>query len=199
LDARDIALIAVFAGITAALGFLPPIYVPISPAPITAQTLGVMLAGAVLGPLRGFLSQLLFQVLAIIGLPILSGGRTGLVSLASATSGFFIAFSLAALLIGWATYRFCSPYVWWKGIIINAVFGIVFVYILGITGMLLLTKLSLGGAILANTPYLLGDSAKAVLAAFIAKGVHAALPNLMPLRHPTADVPANNAVPAKTV
>ena len=35
--ARDLALIAVFAGVTAALGLIPPLYVPISPVPISVN------------------------------------------------------------------------------------------------------------------------------------------------------------------
>jgi biotin transporter BioY len=49
---RDLAYIALFAALTAVLGLLPAILVPAVPVPITAQTLGVMLAGAVLGAPR---------------------------------------------------------------------------------------------------------------------------------------------------
>jgi biotin transport system substrate-specific component len=181
LAARDIALVAVFAGVTAALGFVPPFYLPISPTPITAQTLGVMLAGAVLGWRLGFLSQLLLQTLVIIGLPLLSGGRGGLAVLANVTVGFFLAFSLAALLIGWATERVNrEPYLWWKGVIIHVLFGLLFVYVLGVIGMMIVAELSLGKAIVAGViPYLPGDALKAVIAAFIAAGVHKAYPGLL--------------------
>jgi biotin transport system substrate-specific component len=182
VGARDIALIAVFAGVTAALGALPPIYVPISPVPITAQTLGVILAGAILGPVRGGLSQLLFQALVLVGLPLLSGGRGGIVVLSGVTAGFFLSWSLAALLIGWTTYRFSNPYSVWKGIIINVVFGIVFIYAVGIVGMMLIGKLTFVKALVGNLPFLIGDGIKVVLVALIAKGVHTALPDLMPAR-----------------
>ncbi|MDR2619722.1 MAG: biotin transporter BioY [Propionibacteriaceae bacterium] len=181
LSARDIALAAVFAGVTAALGFIPAIPIPLSPVPITAQTLGVMIAGAVLGWKLGFLSQLLFQALVLIGLPLLSGGRGGLAVLSGATVGFFLAFSLAALLIGWATQRFNKePYAWWKGIIIHVIFGMFFVDIIGIAGMMVIAKLSLGKAIVAGVvPYLVGDTLKAAIAALIAAGVHKAYPGLL--------------------
>ena len=51
--------------------------IQVGPVPITAQTLGVMLAGSILGARRGFLSQLLFLVLVAIGLPVLPGRRRG--------------------------------------------------------------------------------------------------------------------------
>ena len=75
MKTRDLAYIALFAAITAVLGLLPAVPVPAVPVPITAQTLGVMLAGAVLGARRGFLALLLFLALVAIGLPLLAGGR----------------------------------------------------------------------------------------------------------------------------
>lgn len=70
---REIALIALFAALTAALGLMPPISLGFG-VPITAQTLGVMLSGAVLGARRGALAMLLLLLLIALGLPLLSGG-----------------------------------------------------------------------------------------------------------------------------
>ena len=66
MKTRDLVLIALFAAIIVALGLLPPIAVPLIPVPITAQSLGVMLAGAILGAKRGTLA------VALAGL-VLSG------------------------------------------------------------------------------------------------------------------------------
>jgi biotin transport system substrate-specific component len=49
---RNIAQVALFAAMIAALGLVPQISLGFG-VPITAQTLGVMLAGAVLGARRG--------------------------------------------------------------------------------------------------------------------------------------------------
>ena len=49
----SLAKIAVMAALIAVMGAMPGIPVPGIPAPITLQTLGVMLAGLVLGPWRG--------------------------------------------------------------------------------------------------------------------------------------------------
>ena len=53
--AADLALIAVFAALIAAFSLTPAIPIGIG-VPITLQTLAVVLAGLVLGPLRGFLA-----------------------------------------------------------------------------------------------------------------------------------------------
>ncbi|HEY7811867.1 MAG TPA: hypothetical protein VIC62_01435, partial [Nakamurella sp.] len=47
--ARDLAQIAVFAALIAALGLPGTLYLGSTAVPITLQTLGVMLAGAILG------------------------------------------------------------------------------------------------------------------------------------------------------
>ena len=74
---RNVSLIALFAALIAVLGLVPRIEL-ISGVPITAQSLGIMLCGTVLGARRGALAVLLFLLLVAIGLPILSGGRGGL-------------------------------------------------------------------------------------------------------------------------
>ena len=68
----DLVLVAMFAALTAVLGLIPPITVGILPVPITLQTLAVMLAGALLGPWRGALSQVLLIALVAAGLPLLA-------------------------------------------------------------------------------------------------------------------------------
>ena len=76
LPARDLAQIAIFAALIAALGLPGPLN--IGPVPITMQTLGVMFAGAILGPRKGTLAVLLFLVLTAVGLPLLAGARGGI-------------------------------------------------------------------------------------------------------------------------
>lgn len=77
METRDIVFIALFAAIMAALAVFPPITLPVVGVPITAQSLGAMLAGGVLGATRGGLSMILFLLLVAIGLPLLPGGRGG--------------------------------------------------------------------------------------------------------------------------
>lgn len=181
-SSRDIALVAIFAGITAALGLIPPIATPFSTAPITAQSLGVMLAGSILGARKGAASQLLFLVLVAIGLPLLAGGRGGLGQFATHSVGFLIGFVVVAYLIGLATEKVGAPYRFLPGLIINIVGGLIVMYALGIIGMMLVTGMDLVAAIIAITPYLVGGAIKVVLAAAIAQGVHRSYPGLLPRR-----------------
>ncbi len=177
--ARDIAIIAVFAAITAALGLLPAIYLPVSPVPITAQTFGVILAGAVVGGRRAGASQLLFLALVALGLPLLAGGRGGIGVFVSPTVGFLIAFPTVAGLIGWATERVGAPYRLLPGLVVNTAFGIGVMYLFGWVGMMATTHLAPWAAIVALAPFLIGDALKVVIATLTAKGVHASYPGLL--------------------
>lgn len=179
-SATGLALIAVFVGIIAALGLVPAIAIPGVAVPITLQTLGVMLAGAVLGRWRGAAAVLVFLLLVAIGLPLLAGGRGGLGVFFSPSAGFLIGFPIAAFVIGWLTERLDTPRSLAKGIAVNVLGGIVVLYAFGIAGMAIVLHLSPVQAGTAALVFLPGDVAKAVVAALVARGVHQALPGLLP-------------------
>ena len=182
LSARDLALTTTFAGVMAALGAVPAFTPGAFPVPITAQSMGPMLAGAIIGRQRGAASQLLFLALVALGLPLLAGGRGGLSAFAGPSVGYIVGFPVSAWVVGWLTERYGAPYsvVW--GVIANALGGIVVLYALGIPGTAWRAHISLTAAITGSGWFILGDCAKTVLAALVARGVHAAYPGLLPMR-----------------
>lgn len=180
--ARDAALIAVFAGFVAALGVVPAFQPPGFSVPITAQSLGVMLAGAILGARRGFAALALFLVLVAVGLPLLAGGRGGLGVFFTPSVGFLLAWPLTAYVIGWLTERGGSTYRLPWGIVANIVGGIVVLYAAGIAGIAAVAGISVWAATVSTWIFIPGDLVKAVLAAVIARGVHAAYPGLISAR-----------------
>ena len=187
--ARDLALVAVFAGVIAALGLVPAVFVPGFPAPITLQSMGVVLAGAVLGARRGFLSVVLFLALVAIGLPLLSGGRGGFAVFTTPYAGFLWAFPFAALVVGWLTERRGAPYQVRWGIPFNLV-GSLVLYLGGWLSLMTLGGNAPVAALALLVIYIPGDLVKMVVAALVARGVHAALPDLLPTRR-TADEPVD--------
>jgi biotin transport system substrate-specific component len=147
--------------------------------PITAQSLGVMLAGSVLGARRGGLALVLFLVLVATGLPLLAGGRGGLGVFAGPSAGFLLAWPVAAYVVGWLSERAGPTYKLHWGIVANLVGGIVVVYAGGIAGMAAVLGLSVPAAAVATWIYIPGDAVKVVIAALVARGVHAAYPGLL--------------------
>jgi biotin transport system substrate-specific component len=179
LTSRDLALIAMFAAVVAALGLVPAFTPPGFSVPITAQSLGVMLAGAILGARRGGLSLVLFLALVAVGLPLLAGGRGGLGVFVGPSVGFLIGYPVAAYVVGWLTERAGPTYKLHWGIVANFVGGVVVLYLLGIAGMAVVLGITPWAATVASWIYLPGDVVKVVVAAVVARGVHAAYPGLL--------------------
>ncbi|MDV3125887.1 biotin transporter BioY [Mycobacterium sp. 21AC1] len=175
----DLTQAAVFAALIAALGLPGTMTIGPTGVPITLQTLGVMLAGSILGARKGAFAVGLFAILALAGLPILAGGRTGLVSLASPTAGFFVGWLPAVLLIGACTAVMMPRYSVLWGIVINVVGGMAVIYVFGTIGLMLRTDMSWWAALSTNGIYVVGDIAKAVMTAFVAAQVHRARPGLI--------------------
>lgn len=179
ISARDMAQIAVFAALLAALGLPGAITVGFSGVPITLQTLGVILAGAILGARKGTAAVVVFIALTLIGLPLLSGGRTGLTALAGPSAGYLIGWIPAAFVIGLLTARILPKYPIVLGLAINALGAIVIIYIFGTIGLLLRTDIGVWGAISTNFAFIPGDLVKVVIGAVVAKSVHRAYPGLI--------------------
>jgi biotin transport system substrate-specific component len=73
---------------------------PFTPVPLTGSTLGVLLAGALLGPRRGAAAAGLYLMQGGIGLPFFAGGAAGWACLAGPTGGYLIGFIPGAWLAG---------------------------------------------------------------------------------------------------
>lgn len=153
-----------FTAFTAVFGLLPPIPIPFIPVPITLQTFGVMLTGALLGSKKGFLSILLLVALIAIGIPLLSGGRGGLGVLTAPGGGYILSWPLAAFMIGWFTERL-NHYSMRNLIFINVVGGILFIYLCGSLWFSFTTDLPFPQSFIANLAFLPGDAVKVVLTA----------------------------------
>lgn len=175
----DLTQAAVFAALIAALGLPGTITIGSSGVPITLQTLGVMLAGAILGPRKGTLAVVIFMILAIAGLPILSGGRNGLTSLSSPTGGYFVGFLPSVIVIGALTALMMPRYrvVW--GIVITLVGGLAVPYLCGAIGLVIRSDIGFWAALGTNGTFVLGDAVKAVLTALVASQVHRGRPGLI--------------------
>ncbi|AZG44935.1 biotin transporter BioY [Gordonia insulae] len=183
LSVADLTQAAVFAALIAALGLPGTINIGSAGVPITFQSLGVMLAGAVLGPKKGTLAVGIFMVLAIAGLPILSGGRTGVTALSSPTAGFFIGFLPAVIVIGLLTAMMMPRYRVLWGIVINLLGGMVVLYACGSIGLMIRSDMTLWAAVATNGTFVIGDAVKAVVTALVAAQVHRGWPGLItPLR-----------------
>jgi biotin transport system substrate-specific component len=176
LETRDLTRIVVFAAILAVLGIPGAITVLGGPVPITAQTLGVMLAGAVLGPWRGAASVVVFLVLTLAGLPLLSGGRGGAGVFVGPSAGFLIGWILGAFVVGLLARFRGRPPAWWRAALGCFIGGALAVYAVGIPVQAAVTRLPLGHTALSTTVFLPGDLLKAVVATILTMALWRAYP-----------------------
>ena len=97
---RTLLLLATLIALFAALTFVGAnIVIPLEPVPVTMQTLFVLLAGAMIGGVRGSLSQTLYVGAGAAGLPIYAGGLSGWAIVAGPTGGYLAAFIVAPIIV----------------------------------------------------------------------------------------------------
>lgn len=101
---EELALIAL-ANICLVLSAQTAVRLPFTPVPITAQTLAVLMAGALLGRRRGALAVLAYLAEGAAGLPVFAGGAGGLPYMLGPTGGYLAGFLLAAYVAGWLKER----------------------------------------------------------------------------------------------
>lgn len=189
MKTKDIVLVALFTALIIALSLVPPIPMPLVPVPLTLQTFGVMLAGLILGPTRAGLVLLLYVMIALLGLPVLPGGRAGLAVLAGPTAGFLLGMIPGAVLTGWLALvlnrdskletdsssreALQSNPKWQIARYALAAMagGVVLVYAIGIPWLALVTKMGLTKACWAMVVFLPGDLLKALVAAVVAQRI----------------------------
>jgi biotin transport system substrate-specific component len=92
---RDLVLAGLFAALTAVGAFLR---IPLEPVPFTLQPLVVLLAGAILTPRAALMSQLVYLVVGLMGLPVFARGG-GPAYILQPTFGFLIGFAVGAWVI----------------------------------------------------------------------------------------------------
>lgn len=180
MQIKDLVQISLFAALMAALALFPPITIPALGVPITAQSMGVMFAGGILGARRGVLSITLFLVLVAIGLPLLSGGRGGIGVFAGPTAGFMFGWALGACVVGFLTERYWLQLTAIKAFGICAIGGIGIVYLLGIPWLSVSASLPFDKALFGSVVFIPGDFIKAAIAAAVIMGVKRAYPLISP-------------------
>lgn len=172
---RDLALIATFAALLAALGLTPAVAVPGIPVPITLQMFGVLIAGLVLGATRGAAAVLVYLALVAAGLPLLPGGRGGLAPFVGPTAGYLVGFPVAAFVTGAVVRLRRRPGFGWA--LFAALGGIVVEYAFGIpVQAAVVGTRTVGQTLTASAVFLPGDLVKAVLASAVATAVYRGYP-----------------------
>ena len=183
MTTRDLTLSALFAAIIVVLGLVPPVTLGIIPVPITLQSLGVMLAGCIIGARRAALAYLVFIALAAAGLPVLSGGRGGLAVLFGPTGGYIFGWIVASFVTGLIAERLVrEEQDAWRQLagflMASMVGGILVLYPVGMIWLSVIGGTPLSTIALGSLAFIPGDILKAVIASLAARAVLAGYPLL---------------------
>ncbi|WP_195939415.1 biotin transporter BioY [Romboutsia sp. 1001713B170131_170501_G6] len=100
LSTKELVICSIFASITAILAQIS-IPIPFTTVPLTMQMFSVMICGILLGSRLGFLSQVIYLSLGIIGIPVFSQMGGGIGVLAGPTGGFLISFPIVSFIVGY--------------------------------------------------------------------------------------------------
>jgi biotin transport system substrate-specific component len=160
--AREVVLLVaatIFLALTARIS----VVLPFTPVPITGQTLGVILVGALYGPRRGPLAVLAYLAQGAAGLPVFAGGLGGLLVFAGPTGGYLAGFVPAAAVAGFLAGA--GRPVWLR--FFGALAASAMVYAGGVSWLVALGMPAERAIAVGMLPFLLGDAIKAALAAAV--------------------------------
>lgn len=187
MDMRAMVRVALFAAIIAVLGLLPRFDLPIAAGvPVTAQTLGVMLAGLLLGARQGAWAVLLFLFVVALGAPFLAGGRGGLGVFFGPSVGYLVGWIFGAGVCGvimnvLARARLAMP-LGVAAFVAALIGGVIVVHAFGIPVLAWKAQMLLLNAAKASLVFVPGDLIKSVVAALVAVAAHRSAPTLFAQR-----------------
>jgi biotin transport system substrate-specific component len=164
---KNIILVALFAALTASGAF---IRIPIGPVPITLQFFFTALSGILLGPYLGALSQLIYILLGLTGIPVFTAGG-GLSYIFNPGFGYLIGFLIAPLLIGKIFESTKKPS--FPRTLLACLLGLLVIYAVGVPYMYMILRnvthtniTFLNTLVIGFLVFLPGDTAKSIAAAY---------------------------------
>ncbi len=175
--AIGLAAATAFAALTA-LGARVRFALPFTPVPVTGQVFCVLLAGCVLGPRLGFLSQVEYLAGGAAGLPIFASGG-GPDAFLGATAGYLVGFPFGALVAGalWSRWQERGA----GARLVACLGGVEVIYLFGAAWFAVWSAatgaaVGLTGVLIQSAvPFVFVDVPKAALAAALAPGLRARL------------------------
>ena len=163
---QKLVLCAMMAAITAVCA---QVAIPIGPVPINLAMLPVFVAGGLLGAGAGAVSQTVYLLVGLLGVPVFSGFSGGPGVVVGPTGGYILGYLVAAFVTGFAVDKWGEK-LW---VIAGAmVVGLALCYTFGTLWYLILTGKGLVPALMGCVvPFLPGDAAKIIVATLLTKAL----------------------------
>ena len=161
-NTRNLVLCAMCAAITC---ILAPLSIPLAGGvPVSLATFAVMLSGVLLGGPLGALSQLIYVLLAAVGLPVLAGWTGGLGIVLGMTGGYIIGYIPCAWLTGLIYKKYgvtAKKPVKILSMILGMTAGNIALYVIGTAWFMFITEMTLKASLTACViPFIPGNIIK---------------------------------------
>lgn len=170
LTTKEMTLVSMFTGLTAIGAFIS---IPLGEVPVTLQTLFVILSGLILGPKLGALSQTIYIILGLVGVPIFAEFNGGPQAVMKPSFGFIIGFVFAAYIIGKIAHSENGSST--KNIWIASLVGTIVIYLFGLPYMYYMLNIVMAKGLSFNAIvkmgcllFLPGDLLKFIVASVVA-------------------------------
>ncbi len=181
--AREALLVIAFAALMSLLARVA-IPLPFTPVPITGQTLGVLMAGALLGPRRGALAMVVYLLEGLAGLPVFAGGTSawspstaGVPVIVGPSAGYLFSYPFAAVAVGLLAERGWDRR--FRGAVAAMLVGEAVIYLGGVPWLALYVGAE-RAVPLGLLPFVPGDAVKLLLAASALPSAWRLLPRIDP-------------------
>jgi biotin transport system substrate-specific component len=160
---KGLVYAALFGSLTAVGAF---IVIPLPAVPVTAQTFFLNVAAILLGGQLAAVSQFVYVMLGIVGIPVFAGGKAGLGVIFGPTGGYLLGFIIAAFVIGVVNKIKKGAGIFWH--IFSMLIGMLIIYFLGSLQLSFVAKMNFHKALAVGVlPFIPGDIIKVLLAAII--------------------------------
>ncbi|EOR26301.1 Biotin transporter BioY [bioreactor metagenome] len=140
LTVKDKILISTFAALTAIGAF---IRIPVPYVPFTMQFFFCSISAIILGAKKGALSQLLYVLIGLIGIPVFTRGG-GPQYIFQPTFGYLIGLILSSYIIGKVISKKKNSF---KNVFLANIIGVIVIYLIGVPYFYFINKYYLGANI----------------------------------------------------
>ena len=168
MNVKNMMYSALFAALTAVASQIS-IPLPFTPIPINLATLVVVAAGGLLGAKWGSVSQCIYLLLGLTGVPVFAKFQGGLGTLLGPTGGYLVGYLVCAWICGMILEKKQERIGWIMGAM---TMGIASCYLLGTIWFMVLTKNSFTYSLMqCVVPFLAGDAVKIIAGSLFVKKV----------------------------
>ncbi len=108
ISVKDMLIVALFVAVCTVFAQMT-FYIPFVPLPITMSFFGVFFSSTVLGAKRAVLTQVIYLLLGVFGLPVFASFKGGIGVFNTPSGGYLLSYLIIAAIVGWYADKCKKP------------------------------------------------------------------------------------------